>query len=116
MKLVRVINESRGVVLAEKAGLADNAWTRLRGLIGRPPLAAGEGLIIKPSTGIHTFFMSYPIDAVYVSGEGVALHCLENVRPYRFAPISRQCRMVVELPAGTVKRTRTVVGDRIMVE
>ncbi|MGI6206986.1 MAG: DUF192 domain-containing protein [Anaerolineae bacterium] len=113
MKQVRVINESRGVTLAEVAGVADNMWTRLRGLIGRPPLQEGQGLIIRPSTGIHTFFMGYPIDALYVDSGGQVVRCLENVRPYRFAPVSPKCRMVVELPAGTIKRTGTAVGHRI---
>ncbi len=113
MKRVRVRNLSRDVVLARRAGVADNMWTRLRGLIGRPPLAKGEGLIIRPSTGIHTFFMAYPIDAIYSTGDGEVLTCLEAMRPYRLAPVNRRCRYVVELPAGTLKRTGTKVGDRI---
>ena len=113
MKSVVVRNVSRGVTLAETALVADNMWTRLRGLIGRPPLQEGQGLIIKPSQGIHSFFMSYPIDAIYVDEQGQVVHRLGDLRPFRAAPVCFRARYVVELPAGTLNRTRTEVGDRI---
>ncbi len=116
MKQVKVVNQTRGLALAKEAGLADNTWTRLRGLLGRPPLQPGQGLVIKPSTGIHTWFMGYPMDAVYVAEDGEVLACVEEMAPYRFGPIKRGCRMVVELPAGTIRHTGTAVGDRITVE
>ena len=113
MRSVAVRNISRDVTLADAAPVADNMWTRLRGLIGRPPLREGQGLVIRPSRGIHSFFMSYPIDAIYVNDQGEVVRRLENLRPFRAAPMCFRTRYVVELPAGTLNRTRTEVGDRI---
>jgi len=113
MKRVKLVNKTRNVVLAQDARLADNRLSRLRGLIGRAPLQAGQGLIILPSQGIHTFFMSYPIDAIYVDSQGRVIRALEDLRPYRFAPINLRTKYVAELPAGTLKRTGTKVGDMI---
>jgi uncharacterized membrane protein (UPF0127 family) len=113
MKQVRVINQTRQATLATEAQLADNAWTRLRGLLGRRSLEPGQGLVIRPSNGIHTFFMAFPIDAIYVDAEGRVLRCLANLRPYRFGPIDLRCKMIIELPEGTIERSRTEMGDRI---
>ena len=116
MKQVRVVNETRGLTVAREAGMADNTWTRLRGLLGRPPLQPGQGLVIRPSTGIHTWFMSYPMDAVYVSEDGEVLCTVEDMAPFRFGPVKRRCKMVVELPAGTVRHSGTEIGDKIVIE
>ena len=113
MKQVAVHNKTRNIILAGEALVADTALTRLRGLLGRPPLENSQALIIRPSQGIHTFFMSYPIDAIYVGSEGQIVRCLEHLRPFRFAPISLRTRFVAEFPAGTLKRTGTRVGDRV---
>ena len=116
MKQVKVVNQSRGLALAKEAGLADNTWTRLRGLLGRPPLQPGQGLVIKPSTGIHTWFMGYPMDAVYVAKDGEVVACVEDMPPFRFGPVMRRCHLVVELPAGTIRHTGTAVGDHLALE
>ena len=76
MKSVRITNTTRNAELADRALLADTHWTRLRGLIGRPSIRPGEGLVIAPSRGVHTYGMRYAIDVVLVdeAGKVVALH------------------------------------------
>jgi uncharacterized protein len=103
-------NVTRDVTIAGDVVVADNHWKRLRGLIGRQ-LHAGQAMVFRPSQGIHTFFMGYPIDVLYLDSDGRVLHALNAIRPYRFGPIDIRTRCIVELPAGTLQQTGTVEGD-----
>src|SRR5215204_7088823 len=60
--MARVINRTRNVILADRADIAKNVWTRGKGLLGRRGLPEGEGLVIEPCSSIHTLFMAFPID------------------------------------------------------
>lgn len=108
-------NVTRGTTIASDVAVADNHLKRLRGLIGRP-LPAGRAMVIKPSQGIHTFFMGYPIDVIYLDGDGRILRLLNAIKPYRFGPIDIRTRCIVELPAGTLKQSGTVEGDVVAFE
>jgi uncharacterized membrane protein (UPF0127 family) len=79
--------------------------------MGRAGLAPGEGLHILPCNGIHSFFMRFPFDAVFVDRELKVVHCLEAMPPWRASSIYREAHSVVELPAGTVAATGTRPGD-----
>jgi uncharacterized protein len=115
LQTVRVINATRGAVLAERAGLADSVMTRAVGLMGQASLPEGSGLVIDPCTSIHMFFMRFAIDALYVAQNGTVLRAVSNLRPWRLGPISLRSRYVVELPSGTVARTGTQAGDQLQV-
>jgi hypothetical protein len=82
----------------------------------RKSLATGAGLVLMPEGQIHMFFMRFPLDIIHADGQGTVLKILHGIKPWRVGPIVRKCRMVVELPAGTVARTGTVEGDRIVLE
>lgn len=110
---VAVRNASRDCVLAARAEVATGAPQRAIGLIGRGDWSAADGLVIEPCNGVHTFFMRLPIDVVHVASDGQVLRALEAMRPWRMGPVVRRSRWVLELPAGTLKRTGTVVGDRL---
>lgn len=110
---IRIINATRGCVLVSSGRIADNYWTRLRGLIGAQPLAPGEGLLISPCTSVHTHFMGFPIDVLYVNGDHEIVDIDANLAPWRFGRFYKRVRYVVELPAGTAEETGTAVGDRL---
>jgi hypothetical protein len=110
---MQVRNDTRGTIIASDVIMADNVWTRLRGLLGRPPLREGQALAIKPSRGIHTWFMGYPIDVLYVDKDGQVVRVIEAIAPWRFAPIDLRSHVIIELPPGAIARTRTEVSDRI---
>jgi uncharacterized protein len=113
---IRVENASRGATLVTRGRAADNSWTRFRGLIGHPPLAEGEGLLIVPCSSIHTHFMGFPIDVLYVNAEQEVVGVDRDLKPWRFGRFYRRVRYVIELPAGTAAATGTQVGDRLQVE
>jgi len=108
---LRVVNLSRNTVVAECADVAASSWRRMRGLLGRPALVAGQGLLIVPCQGIHTLGMRYPIDVVHLDRDGVVRKVLHAVRPWRLGPLVWRSRCVLELPAGAADGT--VVGDQL---
>jgi uncharacterized membrane protein (UPF0127 family) len=94
------------------AAIADNPLTRLRGLLGRPSLPAGEGLLIRPAPSIHTLFMRFAIDAVFLDADMRVLGVEEALRPWRAAG-RRGARAVLELPAGAAAGAGVREGERL---
>ncbi len=115
MRLVKLVNETRNVVVAQKAEVADSLWTRFVGLMGRGELGTGRGLVIQPNNSIHMFFMRFAIDVLHVSKDGTVLKILHSIKPWRVGPIVKKCHSTIELPAGTAAATGTVEGDQIAV-
>ncbi|GAG21859.1 unnamed protein product, partial [marine sediment metagenome] len=96
--------------------VANTFWSRLRGLIGSEPLAPGEGLLIVPCKAIHTHFMRFPIDVLYVDAGNEVVAIGHALPPWRFGRLYRPSRFVLELPAGAAKNTDTQVGDRLQIK
>ncbi len=116
MTTVRVRNETRGSVLAERCEVARSFVARGRGLMGRERLDPGHGMLIEPCSSVHSFFMRFPIDVVFADREHRVVGLTEAMpanRPYAGA---WRARYVVELPAGTIRATGTQVGDVLLVE
>jgi uncharacterized membrane protein (UPF0127 family) len=104
-------DRQRWVVKALEA--ATGVRTRTRGLIGHQPLQAEQGLMIDPCRWIHTFRMSFPIDVAYVGKSWQVVALTENLVPNRIdRPIFR-ARFVIEMMAGTIRRTGLAVGDQL---
>jgi hypothetical protein len=116
MATVRVVNETRGSLLASRAATAAGWWSRARGLIGRRALAEGEGLLIQPCNSVHCFFMAFAIDVVYIDRAHRVVRLAPVLRPYRLGPIVPAARAVLELPAGVLAATGTQVGDQLRIE
>src|SRR5688572_2054147 len=114
MRLVRVINKTRGEVLAEHAELATSSWARFWGLMGRRELAPGTGLVLQPGGGIHTWFMRIPIDVLHLGKKGVVTHVVRGIKPWRFGPLLVGGKQAIELPSGAAARTQP--GDEIEIE
>ena len=109
MRLLRVATAS-GATVCERCQVADRITSRMRGLLGREELPAGEGLWIRPSNSIHMFFMRFPIDAVFLDRRGTVLRLAPGLRPWRMAS-SRRARSVLELAEGEIERRGLKVGD-----
>jgi uncharacterized protein len=101
-----------GQVVCERCELADRFLTRLRGLLGRKTLPKGDGLLISPTWSVHTWFMRFPIDAVFLDRELRVLKIKRDLRPWRGASRFR-AHSVLELAAGECERLRVTVGDRL---
>lgn len=112
---MQLINLSNGSILADKIEVADNFKKRLKGLIGRPGLNHGEAFVLLPCKSIHTCFMNFPIDVLFIDKEGRVLRTLEHVKPFKFSPIVSRSYLVVELPAGCIAATGTAAGHQMQI-
>ena len=108
-------NETRNTVLADGAELANTSATRRTGLLKHDRLEPGDGLWIVPCESVHTFFMKFPIDLVYLDKRRKVRKVRHAVPAWRLSACLT-AHSVLELPAGTVKRTGTSVGDELAVE
>jgi uncharacterized membrane protein (UPF0127 family) len=112
----RVTNLTRNTLLADRAGRADTFARRLKGLMGVTTFAVGDGLHFEPCTGIHTFFMRIPIDALFLDGNLEVVAVCHALVPWRVSPVYLGARSVLELPAGTTRASSTQTGDRLCFE
>jgi uncharacterized membrane protein (UPF0127 family) len=101
-----------GRTVCDRCSIADSFVPRLRGLLGRRRLDRGEGLLISPSSSIHTCFMRFPIDAVFLDRGFRVVHVSPNVRPWKLAG-SRRARLVLELAAGESSRRGIRSGEEL---
>lgn len=101
-----------GEAVCERLVVADNPLTRLKGLLGRARLEPTEGLLIKPTSAIHTCFMRFPIDALFLDRDLNVVGIESDLRPWRFAG-RRGAKVVIELAAGEGRRRGIQLGDRL---
>ena len=101
-----------GRIVCETVQVADTILRRMRGLLGRGSLEPGDGLLLRPAWSIHTMFMRFPIDVVFVDHDLIVLRIAHSLRPFKTASC-RGAREVVELAAGECERRRLEVGDRV---
>jgi len=109
---IRVLNLTRRTQLADRAQLAGNGPNRRKGLLGRDHLPCGEGLWIVPCEAVHTFWMRFPIDLVYLDRKHRIVKTRSHVGPWRLSACLR-AHSVIELPAGTIGETQTMPGDTL---
>jgi uncharacterized membrane protein (UPF0127 family) len=100
------------VVVCEECLVAATPLTRMRGLLGRSSLPSGQGILLRPAASIHTFFMRFPIDVVFLDDELRVVEIAADLRPWRAAG-KRGARAVLELPAGECARRGLAVGDQV---
>lgn len=110
---MEIVNRTLDRVVCTRVTLARTPWARTRGLIGRPPLTAGHGMLIEPCQGVHTFFMRHPIDVVFLDAEDRVVALRESLRPWRLTRIFRQAHATLELPAGAVAELGLAVGHQL---
>ena len=108
------VEREQGEVVCARCVLADRPWSRLRGLLGRSGLAPDEGLLLRPVGSIHTMFMRFRIDVVFLDRDNAVVKIVHDLRPWRFAA-ARRAKAVLELPAGAAERARLAVGEALVV-
>jgi hypothetical protein len=95
--------------------IARTHWSRFRGLMATDAsrFRRGQGLWISPSHGVHTFAMRFPIDVIYLDQERIVIHMEEELKPWRLAAVRVLAASVLELPTGTIRESKTELGDRV---
>ena len=115
-KIVRVINATRGTVLGDRVRVADSGLTRIVGLLGERDLTSGDGLLIVPSQGVHTWGMLFPIDVVVLDQGWNVLALRPRMNAFRMTRLFWKAAAVLELPTGMLDSTNTAVGDTLVFE
>lgn len=105
-------DRASGRLIADKVLKADDYDSRTKGLLGRDTMAPGEGLWIVPCPMIHTFFMRFAIDVLFLDKELRVARVLEDLRPWRLSPWVLRARSVLELPGGSL-RGSVKKGDQL---
>ncbi len=110
-------NKTRGNVVAARVVRADTFWRRLRGLMGRTRLdfPTGTALVITPCKQVHTFFMCFAIDVLFVDADFHVVQVLPQLRPNRVSPHVKSARRVIELPPGTIAASGITRRDMLAV-
>jgi hypothetical protein len=112
---VFVYNQTKGTFLAFRVGVADSVLGRLVGLLGRRSLKPDRGVWIVPANSIHTIGMMFSFDVVMIDKDFRVVSAAEMVRPFRVILPKRRAESVIELPAHAIFRSRTEVGDQLMI-
>jgi len=108
-------NTRTGHVVGAHLELAGESASRRRGLLGRDRLDEGQALVIVPCGAVHTFFMRFAIDVLFVAKDGRVVKCAHDVKPWRIAA-ALTAHAAIETSAGTLRRCGTRRGDRLILE
>lgn len=109
----QVWNITRDTQLVSCLEMADNYFARLKGLMFRPGLPEGAGLWIVPCKDIHSCFMRFEFDAVFVDKANRVVYLVERMRPWGMTKFIKEARAVLELPPGVIAATATQLGDQL---
>jgi len=106
----RILNTTKNTVVAQQASIARTVWSRFWGLMGKGSLPDGHALVIDPCSSVHTMFMRFAIDAVFLDKNNRVVKVARSMHPYR-AAIAPGAARVLELQAGGAERARLEEGD-----
>ena len=110
---MKIVNTTRNTILADNIQIADNMFSRCKGLLGQKFLEKGSALIIRPCNSIHMFFMRFSIDVIFLDKHSKVVGLVKNIRPFRLSPLFFYACQAIELPAGTIDVSSTELTDTI---
>lgn len=110
---MKLINQDNGEILANHVTVANTFIKRLKGLMFTKNLPSGCALLIQPCQSVHTFFMNYELDILYLDGVGKVVAVDEQLKPGKIGRFVKDAKVVVEIPAGTIQTTSTRVNQVI---
>ena len=110
---MRITNRTRNTILGSRVDLASSFWSRLKGFIGRQEPKPGEGILFLRCDGIHTYWMSFDLDVLFLDEKGRVLDLLRAIQPWKRTRRVSGARYVLEVPVGTIDASGTTVGDEL---
>ena len=110
---MRLINKTKNITLAESVFIANTFFTRVRGLLGVKEFLPNQAVILQPCNSVHTFFMRFAIDIIFIDKNYRVIKTLPSVNPNRIIPIYWYSNKVIELPAGRLGLTNTQLQDQL---
>jgi uncharacterized membrane protein (UPF0127 family) len=113
---MKIINQTRNTVLADKARIADSFLSRLVGLLNCSGLRQGEALVLAPSNSIHSFFMRFTFDAIFLNRDQKVVALIPGFKPFRISRVYFNAITTIELPSGTIHASKTQFKDEIKIQ
>lgn len=110
-----VFNKSKNILITKNVNLAQSFWARGKGLLGRDQLGVDEGLWIRPCNNIHTFFMKFAIDCVFLDKSLTVVRVSSDVKPWKIVGPIWRASSVIEFPSGFASLNNIEVGDQLYV-
>ena len=110
---MRISNRTRDSILGTRVAPAATFWSRLRGYIARPRPKPGEGILLIPCDAIHTWWMTFELDVLFLDDRGRVLELVRSLRPWKRTRKVAGARYVLEVPAGTIDASGTRAGDEL---
>ena len=107
----RIVNERTGETIAASAWEAHWPWTRMLGLLGRSGLARDRAIIFRHASSIHTVFMRFSLDVIYLDRDGKVIQTVRSLKPFQFSA-AKGAHVVIEMQAGCLPED-VIVGDRL---
>ncbi|OGX45730.1 MAG: hypothetical protein A3G38_01985 [Omnitrophica WOR_2 bacterium RIFCSPLOWO2_12_FULL_51_8] len=112
---MKIINQSKKTVISENAKTAYTVLQRFKGLLGRKHFVDSDALVLKPCNSVHTFFMQFPIDILFVDRNRRVVKVISNLKPFRLSEACLKAIFAIELPSGKIQQTFTTPGDTIVI-
>jgi hypothetical protein len=113
---MKIINVNKNYILADKIFLSDKFLARLMGLLSFKSFDKNQAMILRPSNSVHTFFMRFPIDVLFVDKNNSIVRIVRHMKPFRVTGVYLKSKFVVELPVGVIDATKTSVGDYLQIQ
>ena len=110
---MRLINQTKSLVLAEHVTFVNTPFKRIKGLLGQKAFLPGQGIILYPCNSVHTFFMHFAIDVLFVDSNYRVIKVFSNLSPNRITGIYWRSSRAIELPAGISELTHTQNKDQL---
>ncbi len=111
---MKILSLTNGTQIAANIEIADNFFQRFKGLMLRKELPYGHALLLTECRSIHTYFMRFTIDAVFIDKSGKIVHIERNLKPGRVTGYIRNAYSVIELPEGTVNLYNISEGQQLV--
>ncbi len=113
MKTLRL--QKGATVLVERVEIAEGFWQRARGLLGLAGLGVGCGRLLTPCAAVHTLFMRFPLDLIFMDARHCVVRTCWNIRPWRFVAGGRQAQAVLEVESGWLSPASVRTGDQLTI-
>lgn len=110
---MKCVHVETGTVLAQNVEYARTFWARLKGLMGRKSLAPQAALLLEPCPQIHTCFMRFNIDVIFLDAHNRVVAVVENIKPWRMSKFYSSARRTLELPGGSLQG-RVQIDDELI--
>lgn len=107
-----IINLTKNTIVTNTEEIANTFFKRLKGLLGRNHLPEDHGMLIYPCKQIHSFFMKFPFDAVFLTRDNQVVYTIENMEPKKISPLIPEAFSVLELPTNTIRKSKIELDDQ----